>query len=135
MPIVESVKEIAGSVRNLYRLDQSQWQERMKNLDSEAILKELNRNRKLLNINGILGRIESIGEVFGLVMTGLHGSLPGMVGFGGLIFGSVLIHGRPGVILNSRVNFINSEVHSRRDQAIFYQDVDTLKILESVPTS
>lgn len=133
MAFIEAIRERAQAVRNIYRLDQSPWEERVRQLDSESLLKELNRNKKLLDINGRLGQLEVLGEVMGSVTLFLSGLKPEGAGVAGLSIGSLLIHGRPAVVLDNRIKFINSEVDSRKEKAIFYQDVPTLAALEGAP--
>lgn len=132
MQLIEAVRERAQAFRNMYRRDQSPWEERTGQLDSECLLEELKRNRKLANINDRIQQIEALGMVtigYLFVSTGVREGVVGSVLAAGAM---LLIHSGPRMTLGRRIDFINSEVNSRRDQAIFYQDPAALAALEGV---
>lgn len=127
-----SFKEVIENVRGLYSLDQSKWERRVTGLEPTELLRELNSNRKILSINQRLMQAEGTLAVLGLVIGAGSNSPELAFGSVGVLIPILLLHGRPGIVLEKRINFIGLEVSSRRDQAIFYQDVETLNNLDAL---
>ncbi len=130
--MLKEAREIVGSVRNIYRLDQSEWEGRVRELDGQGLLKESIKNRKLLNINHRLQLLEGATEVSVFVASALNHDSGLAFAFLGLMGATTLMHGRPSVVLNNRLSFIDAEANSRREQAVFYQDFDVLERLDPV---
>ena len=74
-------KEVFGAVRNLYSLDQSEWQDRVRALDAYGLSKEWRRNRRLASLNEKLGMLEQMANITGFVLSRMVGSELGMGAF------------------------------------------------------
>ena len=132
--MLQEAKRAIEGVRDFYRLDQSKWQEQIKQVDSDALLKEINRY-------GRLARIEETGGYNGFVVEILGGfasALLGNIDLGrGLLISAIpfgFLHLTTKASIGNRMEFLNSEVSNRREQAVFYQDVPTLAALEVQPS-
>lgn len=130
--MIKEIKTTFEAARNIYKLDQTSWQAKVKELDNEGLLQELNRNRKLSNINTRLQQLEGAGELMGMAFLLSVGLRNEAMGVGGLLLGTALLHGRPGIVLNNRLQYLNLEMTLRRNKAIFYQDIPSLETLEAL---
>jgi len=126
-----SLKEVVGNIKDLYQLDQSKWEKQVTDLEPANLLKELNRSRKILSINQRVNQLEAMGLVLTFTLGGMSGSPEVAFGSAGALVALVLLHGRPGYVLGDRIDFAVKEIAARQEKAIFYQDVETLNVLES----
>ena len=126
-----SLKEVVGNIKDLYQLDQSKWEKQVTDLEPTNLLKELNRNRKILSINQRINRLEAMGLVLTFTLGGMSGSPEVTFGSAGALVALVFLHGRPGVVLRNRIDFVGTEIAARQEKAIFYQDTNTLDVLDA----
>lgn len=130
--MLQEAKRFIGNVRDFYG-DQSRWQEHVKEADTDTLLKEINRNKRKANIEENIGYYSFMGGFIGMSVSAMFLNADLARGLVISTLAAGLIHLPTKAAFQRRTEFIDTEVASRREQAVFYQDAATLVALEGSP--
>lgn len=114
------IKEIWQYHKELFKAelcctDQEPFKEVVDRYDSFGLETVLKGREKLLRVNNRVHTLAGILTTAGLLAAKTEDSSALMVASFGLLFGTILMHGRPGIVLAKQIDLVKSVLESRRN--------------------
>lgn len=114
------IKEIWQYHKELFKgelcpIDQGSFKEAIDQYDSSGLETVLKGREKLLRVNNRLHTLAGILTTAGLLAAKTGDSSVLMVASFGLLIGTILMHGRPGIVLAKQIDLVKSALESRRN--------------------